>query len=237
MENQEEEKRQLHKLLLEFNANSGTAGFVCSRPVELMPKSEQERIIGGFCNASNINILSESKRKLELAKNLNLDPSEASKVNRAIPILNDLIEVFNDFLSTKLNLTELRQKVRKILYKPIPEDLAGLKRVLTQLVETVEFLATQPLETKDNWDRMIDCVQMYDVLGRTKEVCKALQSKVDQEKQGAKSNQSVLDTLALADMSLEFLESYFKEPEKSELLQEHFTKLATDFKNIWADVN
>jgi len=233
---EEAEKRELHKLLLEYNANSGMAGMVCSRPVELMPESDQDRIIGGFCTPGNLEVLSISRKKLELAKNLDLTESEISKIDRAIPTLDGLIEAFTDYSDSHLSKDELREKVRKILYKPIPESQEGLIDALSRLIETLEFLATQPLDTKDSWDRMVDCVQMHDALSRAKEVCTALQPLTTNEgEQVAKRSGALDETLTVANASLEFLESFFKGDTKDEDLQNHFAALSDGLKNIWID--
>ena len=226
---QEEEKRQLHKLLREFNANAGMAGFVCGRPVEVMPEDEQARYIGGFCTAQNIAVLKGSIDNLEKARTLDLDDDEVEKLDKAIPTLEGLVQLFSSFMNKEIQLPDLRMEVRKLLEKPIPEAQDGLTDSLSHMIETLDFLSGQDLSTKDNWDTLMDSAQMHDALSRTKRVCDAL---IECTGTTAQSG-AVQETAELASRNIDFLESVFKGETNSELVQDQFKSLATSLQEIW----
>ena len=125
------EKNELHKLLKEYDANRGMAQMVCGRPIELMPKEEEDRIINGFCTPNNIQILRISREKLSRAHALNLDDSEKQKVDEAVNTLGGLLEAFEGYIGQSLDRTSLRNKVRGLLERPIPSDQSELLEALS----------------------------------------------------------------------------------------------------------
>lgn len=77
---------------------------------------------------------------------------------------------------------------------------------------------------------------MHDALTRAKEVCTALQSLITIDAEpDAKRSEAIDETITLCQVSLDFLESFFKGEEKSEDLQGHFTTLSDGLKRIWTD--
>lgn len=228
----EEEKRQLQKLLREFESNVGMAGFVCGRPVELMPEAERTRLWDGFWIEGNLRVLKESSKKLAVTKNLDLTDSEAAKIERAIPTISELIEGFSAYLEGSLGKEELQKKVRQLLTIPIPDSEEGLIHSLSHLIETVHFLAEQDLEHKDSWDRMIDCAQMHDALKRTVDVCRALQSTTGNN---LGRGGTIEETCKLAEESCTFLETFFAGQSSSEPLQNHFKTLSAGMQSLWAE--
>jgi hypothetical protein len=233
-EDLEEAKRQLEKLLREYNANRGMAAFVCGRPVELMPQSEQDRIINGFCTLENLEIISLSRRKLQKAKELQLGEAENAKIEAAIPILDGLVAVFTSYMNDQLGIAELRQEVSKLLHKPVPSVEEELVDALAHLMETLDFLAAQPLASKDNWESLIDCAQMHDALCRMKDVGTALQGLVAKEVGGIIKRSAAIDsTVDLAERHIEVLELFFRQEIKIPELADHVTKLITKLKEIW----
>lgn len=232
---QEEAKRQLHKLLREYNANVGMAGFVCGVPVECMPESEQNRLIKGFCSKDNLQILATSMKKLERARNLELDESEAEKVTVAIATLEGLIEVFTAFIDGSIDVTHLRNKVRMLVQRPIPTSKDDLIDSLSHMIETLEFLATQNIATKDEWDTLMDCAQMHDALARTTKIGEALLICTGLAGQALESTGAIGETVLLADRQREFLESFFKGEVNSALLADQFKQLSDALHAIWSD--
>jgi hypothetical protein len=230
--------QELQKLLGEYDANSGMAGLVCSRPVELMPGHEQDRIVNGFCTPENLKILSDSREKLTLLKDVDLSESEKKKLGTAISKLGGIIEAFTTYKASQASREELRGKVRKLLHRPIAESRDGLIGSLSHLIETLDFLATQPLDAKDSWDRMVDCVQMHDALSRAIMVCGALQALMTAETEPApKRSEAIAKTLTFVSDSREALESFFKGDLRREELQVYFTALADGLKKIWVEAN
>ena len=230
-EEQDPAKREFEKLLREYAANSGMAGFVCGRPVELMPESEQSRIINGFCTQENLKILAESRKKLEGAAELDITEAQANRAKKAVVVLDDLVEVFTSYTNSEFDITELREKVRGILHKPIPESKDELIEAVSKVIEMVTFLGEQDLKTKDSWDRMLDCVQMHDVLSRTKDVCTALQALMDEEL--ASQSESLERSIEISTTSIDFLESFFRGETDPALLQSHFQTLSKDLSDLW----
>lgn len=201
----EEKKRQLQKLIREYDANKGMAGFVCSRPVELMPQAEQDRLINGFCTPQNIQILAASKQKLIVAKDLPYaEDADREKIENALPILDSLVESFSSYMNSRIDRGTLRDNVRSLLEHPIPDTVDGLTHSLTHLIETISFLSDEPLDTKDSWDRMVDCVQMHDALSRARKVCASLQSK------NKGDGSLVVETIRVTDENVDRLEGFFK---------------------------
>ncbi len=227
------DKFELQKLLREYDSNSGMASFVCSRAVELMSREDQEKFINGFCIPENLKILSISKHKLLLAKALNLTPSEEKKIDLAIPTLDRLLQAFTDYQQSRIDIGELRQKVRQIVEKPIPDTNEGLTKAFPHLIDALNFLATQPLSTKDSWDRLMDCVQMHDTLCRMKKICCALETLAkNSPNQITKPLPPIEVIKQITDESVDFLESFFKGAKAKTELQDHFTSLAAKLKDI-----
>jgi hypothetical protein len=225
--------QELQRLLGEYDANSGMAGLVCSRPVELMPAAEQDRIVNGFCTAENLKILAVSREKLALLKGADLSESEQKKLAAAVSNLEGIIEAFSAYKDSKLGRGELRERVRRLLGRPIAQSKEGLTDSLRHLVDTVDFLAGQPLAAKDSWDRMVDCVQMHDALSRTIRVCAALQALTDEGAERAAGRGGALPkTLTLATESLNALESFFRGELRNDELQGCFTALAQGLKSL-----
>ena len=232
-EEQDPIKREFEKLLREYAANSGMAGFVCGRPVELMPESEQSRIINGFCTKENLKILSQSRKKLEGAADLDITEAQANRAKKAVVVLDDLVEVFTSYTNSEFDLAGLREKVRAILHKPIPDSKDELIEEVSKLIEMVTFLGDQDLKGKDSWDRMLDCVQMHDVLSRTKDVCTALQAFISKESEVASQSEALEKSIEISTSSIEFLEAFFRGETAPELLQNHFQQLSKDLSDLW----
>lgn len=230
-EQEEERKRQLQKLIREYESNSGMAGFVCGKPVELMPASEQDRIFNGFVTNENIKIFEVAEQKLLLAKGMDLTDSEEKKIEKAIPTSRQLICAFKAYQSNSFNRDKLREEVRKILFKPIPETIDGLNSSISHLVDALNFLTEQFSEKKDSWDLMVDCSQMYDVLSRTKLVCESLLS--FEEKDLKYEIKTLNSTLNLAKDNLEVLEVFFKEGKAEDILKKQFKNLANELTVLW----
>lgn len=228
-------KNHLHKLLKEFEANRGMAGMVCGRPIELMPPEDQERIFTGFCTAENMKILAISREKLLLTEKLELTESEQLKVGKATRTLEALLDAFNSFISSTIDRETLRQKVQKILEVPIPTSEEDLTDSLSTLIETLLFLSTQTLHGKDDWDRMIDCVQLHDALQRTIKVCNALQRNKSEETEYEKQGESISDTLIFCKKHIETLEAYFRGEFPASYLQPFFGELFTDLNRVWGE--
>lgn len=230
-EQEEERKRQLQKLIREYESNSGMAGFVCGKPVELMPKKEQDRIFNGFLTNENIKIFEIAEQKLLFAKNMELTKSEAIKIEKAIPTSRKLISAFKAYQNNSNNRDKLREEVRKILFKPIPKTKDGLTSSISHLVDALNFLCEQFAQKKDNWDLMVDCSQMYDVLNRTKLVCQSL---LELKDENLKFETHTIDTtLKIAKDNLEFLEEFFKKGKTEDELKEKFDYFSKELARLW----
>lgn len=224
----EEEMRQLHKLLREYNANSGMAGFVCSVPVSLMPDEEQSRLIDGFGTPDNLRVLEMSRKQLLQARDLPLSDTESEKVESAIPVLQGLYDAFTSYARSAIDRDELRERVRELLRRPIPQDKDGLIDVLSHQVETVLFLAGQPVTGKDSWDRMVDCVQLYEALVRMSAVCERLEALLPQL-------QAVTRTRVIADSRIGEFESFFSGDRAGETVPELFSQIERDIQVLWTE--
>lgn len=224
---EEEQKRELHKLLREFNGNSGMAGFVCGRPVEMMPEAEQERMFSGFCTPENVNILKISREKLALALTLRLDETENDKLQRAIPVLDALVSSISAYCDKEITRAELKARVRTTLKRPVPETREGLLDVVSELVDTINFLSGQELVSKDDWEQMIDCAQMFDAFERFQRVCEVL------EKDGAFHSEAIARTKEVTVSHQPRLEVFFKGERNIDDVQRLFKEIENELGEIW----
>lgn len=222
-------QRKFEELLREYSSNAGMAGFVCGRPVELMPESEQKRIINGFCTKENLKILKSSIPRLQQGAQLDVTEAQKNRANEAVVTLEKLIEVIGAYAASSIKLAEMRERVRKILYKPIPETQEELIDSVSKLVEMVTFLSDQDLSTKDSWDRMLDCVQMHDVLSRALDVLTALQDVLKDK------GSAIEESVTIANESISFLESFFKGETAPDVVPEHFKQLSQKFSALWSE--
>jgi hypothetical protein len=201
-----------------------------------MPEEEQDRLISGFATQNNLRILSLSRNKLALAKTLNLDKAEEDKLNRAIPILDELVSAFTSYGQSSIGKQELRERVRKVLSKPIPETQGELIEALSHNIQTLHFLAEQQLHTKDNWDQMVDCVQMYDALERTEKIAHTILSfSLENPIQGTNSGGAIEETIQIVRENIKHLESFFTSQENATQLQSYFSALSRKLITLWGD--
>ncbi len=228
------QKQQLQKLLREYDANKGMAGFICSRPVELLPEEEQERMLQGFCTKENLDTLLRSIDHLERGKALELTDVEEQKINTAIPTLKSLTETLSLYLKSEIDMSELQQRFRTTLKKPIPQDQSELIDALSLLIQTVDFLSKEPVGSKDSWEVLIDSSQMYEALERIIEICKAIQAGVSSGFAEVSGQRHALDkTLEVCTTHMQTLEEHFKEKKAAIELQELFRIVSEDINQIW----
>ena len=228
-------KNELHKLLKEYESNRGMAAMVCGYPVSLMPQKEQDRLFSGFLTPGNLAIFTQSRLKILATKELALDEDEASKVDSAVETLEKLFSLFSSYINSGIDRDSLREQVQATLERPIAETEDGLVDALSSNVETLLFLSSQELDGKDNWDRMVDCVQLHDALSRTIKICTALQQYFKEESKSGAQSQSVQSTLELCQNHRETLETFFKGDSSGENLPAQFKELFSAVRELWGD--
>lgn len=230
---QEEAKRALHKLLKEFESNRGMAQMVTGKPVALMPTEEQDRLFRGFCTPQNLQVLRDSQSKLAAAKSLKLEPEEERKIDVALDTLEQLTEALADQIGGRASQSQFREKVQELLQQPLPSSEEELVGSLATQLESLFFLASQPLHEKDNWDKMIDCVQMHDALSRTRTICNVLQSDGFSASPVPRRGEATEETCKLCEESIEELENFFA-GERGDV-PECFSRIQEGLTQIWGD--
>ena len=145
-------QRELNQLIKDFHGNIATAGFICGRPVELLPAPERDRIVKGFCTEANLQIFVGSVKPFEAASRYGFPEAELKRIAEVQDQLGRFIPMLRSFIGSEITFAQFQQRVRELLHKAIPVGESACQDEMARLVGIMEFLADEPLGEKDRWD-------------------------------------------------------------------------------------
>lgn len=220
------ELSEVEQLLKENEANIGMATFITSRPVELLPNERQKKLVDGLCTAGNLQVFSAAAAKFQ---SLTIEEKDKGKVEQMSSDLTVLIEGIRKYQGGGVEATGFAADMRTALKKPIPESEDGLRQALAHQLEALEFLSSQDLSSKDEWDRLVDCVQLHNAIERIHEICGAYKERASDDAQKS----ALTASFEYIPTGLNALEDAFGNSADAETFQRLFHDIFGRLEEIW----